>query len=215
MPSGARRPLFWVVLGAIVLSDFITKQIAVASLTGRAPVSVAGEWLLFRLVYNPGAAFGVHVGPYSRWVFMILALIALAVLGTMVHHTLRDQVVRITALALVCGGAVGNLIDRVRSPRGVVDFIDVYIGPLHWPTFNVADMAVSCGAVALAVVLWREGEPHDAPAGAPSEGTEGLGDISEARRLPPSTFRSLPRRRSASTAFSHHKCRCPEPRSAD
>jgi signal peptidase II len=61
------------------------------------------------------------------------------------------------ALALVCGGAVGNLIDRVRSPLGVVDFIDVGISEMtRWPTFNVADMAVSFGAFLLAWVLWEE-----------------------------------------------------------
>jgi len=65
------------------------------------------------------------------------------------------------ALGLVCGGAVGNLIDRVTSARGVVDFIDVWIGPFHWPTFNVADMAVSCGAVLLALILWNEGRREE------------------------------------------------------
>jgi signal peptidase II len=60
------------------------------------------------------------------------------------------------ALGLVAGGAAGNLIDRVRSARGVVDFLDVGIGAHRWPTFNVADIAVSCGALALAVSLWRE-----------------------------------------------------------
>jgi signal peptidase II len=75
----------------------------------------------------------------------------------MVRHTMPTQWFRLTALALVCGGAVGNLLDRMQSARGVVDFVDVYIGPFHWPTFNVADMAVSCGAIALAVVLWHEG----------------------------------------------------------
>jgi signal peptidase II len=60
------------------------------------------------------------------------------------------------ALGLVCGGAVGNLIDRIRSPAGVVDFVDVGVGDLRWPTFNVADMAVSVGAFLLAWVLWGE-----------------------------------------------------------
>jgi signal peptidase II len=72
------------------------------------------------------------------------------------------------ALGLVAGGAVGNLIDRVRSPRGVVDFLDVGVGALRWPTFNIADIAVSCGAIALAVSLWREDarrpEPESASA---------------------------------------------------
>ena len=88
---------------------------------------------------------------------MVLALVALVVLASLARHTLSTQWVRLTALGLVCGGAIGNLLDRVRSARGVVDFIDVWIGPFHWPTFNVADMAVTCGAVALAAVLWQEG----------------------------------------------------------
>jgi len=154
--NGARRSLFWGVLGGIVALDFVTKQLAVASLS-RGAVPVLGDWLVLRLVYNPGAAFGIHVGPYSRWVFTVLALVALVVLGAMVRQTRPSQWFRLSALALVCGGAMGNLFDRLRSGRGVVDFIDVWIGAFKWPTFNVADMAVSCGAVALAVVLWNEG----------------------------------------------------------
>jgi signal peptidase II len=64
---------------------------------------------------------------------------------------------RVVALALVCGGAIGNLIDRVASHEGVIDFIDVGISEItRWPTFNVADMAVSFGAFLLAWVLWEE-----------------------------------------------------------
>jgi signal peptidase II len=156
MPSGSKHPLFWGVAGAVVILDLLTKQVAVAMLTGRI-VRILGDWLSLRLVYNPGAAFGINVGTHSRWVFMVLAIVALVVLGSMVRHTHVSQRFRLTALALVCGGAVGNLLDRIRSPRGVVDFVDVWIGPFHWPTFNVADMAVSCGAVALATALWLEG----------------------------------------------------------
>lgn len=155
--SGSRRSLFWAVLGGVVLLDFITKQLAVAML-GRVPVYLLGEWLSLRLVHNPGAAFGIHVGAYSRIVFTLLAIVALVVLGAMVRQTRVADWPRLVALALVCGGAVGNLVDRLRSSRGVVDFIDVWIGSFHWPTFNVADMAVSCGAITLAVVLWQEGK---------------------------------------------------------
>jgi len=156
MENGLSTRRFWGIALGVVLLDLVTKQIAVAALA-HAPVPVLGEWLTFRLVFNPGAAFGIHVGAYSRWVFMILALVALIVLGSMVRQTRPTQWIRLTALALVCGGAVGNLLDRIRSPRGVVDFIDVWIGAFHWPTFNVADMAVTCGAVTLALVLWHEG----------------------------------------------------------
>lgn len=156
MRNGTRRALFWGVVLTVVVLDFITKRIAVAALSDRS-IRVIGDWFSFKLVYNPGAAFGINVGEYSRWVFMALAVVALVVLGAMVRHTKPTQWFRLSALALVCGGAIGNLIDRIRSAQGVVDFIDVYIGPFHWPTFNVADMAVSCGAVALALVLWQEG----------------------------------------------------------
>jgi signal peptidase II len=142
---------------AIVASDFITKRIAEANLT-RFPRPVFGEWFTFQLVYNPGAAFGINVGQHSRWVFMVLALIALVILGVMVKNTLPTDKLRLVALGLICGGAVGNLIDRITSSRGVVDFIDIGIGSARWPTFNVADMAVTCGAVALAIVLWQEGK---------------------------------------------------------
>ncbi len=172
MASGNRQPVFWAVGVGVVILDFITKQVAVATLSPRVPVRVVGDWLMLRIVYNPGAAFGIHVGPHSRWVFMGLAIVALAVLGTMVYRTPASQWFRLTALGLVCGGAVGNLVDRVRSARGVVDFIDVWIGPLNWPTFNVADMAVTCGAIALAAVLWHEGRKESQPSAGPANVAE-------------------------------------------
>jgi signal peptidase II len=161
MANGGRRALFWALAGGVVVADVITKRIAVLVLTHRQ-VPLLGDWLSFQLVYNTGAAFGLHVGEYSRWVFMGLAIVALVVLGSMVRQTDASQPARLTALGLVCGGAVGNLIDRITSARGVVDFIDVWIGPFHWPTFNVADMAVSCGAVLLALILWLEGRREHA-----------------------------------------------------
>jgi signal peptidase II len=165
MARRSSRHLFWWVAVGVVALDFVTKRLAVAFLSNGPPVSIIGDWLLLRLVHNPGAAFGIHVGPYSRWVFMFLALVALVVLGAMVRQTPPAQRFRLLTLGLVCGGAVGNLIDRVLNSEGVVDFIDVWIGRFHWPTFNVADMAVSCGAIALAVVLWAEGKHAQEPVG--------------------------------------------------
>ena len=157
MASGVSRRLFWAIASTVVAMDLATKLIVVRTLRNHVPISVIGDWVNFQLVYNPGAAFGIRVGDYSRIVFTVLALLALVVLGAMVRQTDPMHRVRLTALALVCGGAVGNLVDRLRSARGVVDFIDVGIGTLRWPTFNVADMAVTCGAVTLAIVLWSEG----------------------------------------------------------
>jgi signal peptidase II len=75
----------------------------------------------------------------------------------MVRSTRPGDRLRLLALALVCGGATGNLLDRIRSPQGVVDFLDVGVGDWRWPTFNVADSAITVGAMALAIILWLEG----------------------------------------------------------
>src|SRR5258705_7599062 len=91
---------------------------------------------------------------------MALTAGALVILGRLYQATRQGDFLRTIALGLVCGGAVGNLIDRVRSAAGVVDFIDVGVGDLRWPTFNVADMAVGIGAFLLPWGLWGgEGSP--------------------------------------------------------
>jgi len=155
--NGSNAGLFWPVLLAVAATDFCTKALASKRLWPQGPPrAVYGEWIRFTLVHNPGAAFGLHVGSYSRWIFMALTIVALAILGRLYSATRPGDVVRVLSLALVCGGAVGNLIDRVRSASGVVDFIDIGFGDSRWPTFNIADMAVSLGAFLLAWVLWGE-----------------------------------------------------------
>lgn len=154
--AGDSRRLFWTVALTSIVLDQITKFLAEATLLRSAAVSVFGDWAQLRLVYNQGAAFGLHVGEYSRWVFFAIAIIAIIVLVRMSRETPAADRFRQAALGLIAGGAAGNLIDRIRSARGVVDFIDVGVGSLRWPTFNVADIAVTCGAIALAVSLWRE-----------------------------------------------------------
>ena len=154
--SGTPRRLFVLTALVTVVLDLITKLIAEATLLRTPGVAIFGDWFQLRLVYNPGAAFGLHVGPYSRWIFFAVALVAVVVLARMSRGSPAADRFRQLALGLVAGGAAGNLIDRIRSTRGVVDFLDVGIGALRWPTFNVADIAVSCGAIALAISLWRE-----------------------------------------------------------
>ncbi len=167
----ANTPLFWSVLVVIVVADIITKAIAVNALVlQRIPHRLFGDAVRFTLVYNPGAAFGLHLGQYSRWIFMVLTIGALVVLGRLYRATRDGDLWRTLAISLVCGGAIGNLIDRIRSTQGVVDFIDVGIGTARWPTFNIADMAVSTGAFLLAWVLWGE---EDAPTPAASATPDG------------------------------------------
>ena len=171
MPSAAERRVFWTAIVLVLVLDITTKLVAEATLLRTAGVSVFGEWFQLRLVYNPGAAFGLHLGPYSRWIFFAVAVVAVILLNRMSRTTATGDWFRQLALGLICGGAAGNLIDRIRSARGVVDFIDIGVGALRWPTFNVADIAVSCGAVALAVSLWREDarrEPQPEPSTTPT-----------------------------------------------
>ncbi len=149
--------IYWPVIVVLVLADYITKAIAVATLSpSGVPQPVVGNVLRWTLVYNPGAAFGLSLGAYSRWIFLTLSIVALVILRRMYTQTVDGYVTRTLAISLVSAGALGNLIDRVRHEFGVVDFIDVGIGVSRWPTFNVADMAVSVGACLLAWVLWHE-----------------------------------------------------------
>jgi len=167
MASGTERRRFALIVAAVVLLDLVTKLVAEAVLPRSVGVPVVGGAVQLRLVFNSGAAFGLNVGEHSRWIFMGLSLTAIVVLVSMLRTTRPGDRLRLYALAAICAGALGNLIDRVRSSRGVVDFVDVGVGALRWPTFNVADMAVTCGAIALALSLWGEGKKGAAPAASP------------------------------------------------
>jgi signal peptidase II len=156
MPSAAERRLFAVTAALVIVLDLVTKAAAEAHLTRVTGVPVFGEWFQFRLVYNQGAAFGLHLGPFSRWFFLGFAVLAVFVLNALSRSALPGDRFRQIACGLVTGGAIGNLLDRVRSSRGVVDFIDIGVSSYRWPTFNIADIAVTCGALALALSFWRE-----------------------------------------------------------
>jgi signal peptidase II len=171
-PAGV---LFSAVIALVVLVDVVSKAMAVRLLHAD-PIRVIGDVVRVTLVYNRGAAFGINVGEYSRWVFLALTVGALVILFRLYRATRPGDQWRTLALALVCGGAFGNLIDRVSPYRkSVVDFIDVGVGQTRWPTFNVADMAVSVGAILLAFVLWGEDRRAavDAALASSSPGTGG------------------------------------------
>lgn len=156
--TSGRGGLFWAIVGPWVVLDVLTKYWAVEALTPPNVRShaVLGEWLRFTLVYNKGAAFGLSVGEWSRWIFTVLTLGALGLLWHLYKETARGDTWRVIAIALVTGGALGNLVDRLRWSRGVVDFIDVGLAGWRFWTFNVADIGVTCGAILLAIILWRE-----------------------------------------------------------
>lgn len=145
--------LTWLVLAlAVVVVDQATKLLAEHLLIVHQPVAVLPSFNLF-LTYNTGAAFSFlrDAGGWQRWLFALLSI------GVSVFIVLWLRRIPSThkwlpcALTLVLGGAIGNLIDRLfRSGGGVVDFIDLYYGTWHWPAFNVADSAITIGAVMLA-----------------------------------------------------------------
>ena len=150
---------FWGVAASVLLADAFTKILAVDRLApAYLPRPVIGDGVRLTLVYNPGAAFGLHLGAQSRWIFVVLTLVALTVLWRLYLDTPLAHRLRTLALALVAGGAMGNLLDRLKSARGVVDFIDVGVGAWRWPTFNLADIAVTSGAILLGWVLWSAEE---------------------------------------------------------
>lgn len=153
--------LFAITVLAIVLLDFVTKRLVQQRFHLYEQVPIIGDYLRLTYIYNPGAAFGIHLGDYSRSIFLVLSMVALVALIAMYWATpVRDRV-RLIAISLICAGAIGNLVDRIRSHRGVVDFLDIGLGDLRWPVFNVADIAVTTGAVFLALSLWREERRDD------------------------------------------------------
>ena len=164
MSSGAGKgPPRWlapaIVLG-ILVADQITKSWVVSAFSD-APLSIVGNDVELRVIRNAGGAFSLFTN--ATFVLAVLALIMSVVLVRAVMQA-RDTWT-VVALSLVLGGALGNLSDRIaRSPgflRGqVVDY--VHIGP--WPSFNVADAAVSTGVVLLLVLTLRHREPVDGPA---------------------------------------------------
>nr|WP_246387564.1 signal peptidase II [Chiayiivirga flava] len=143
----------WLILSAIVLVlDLWTKEIALTHLALHEPVPVIDGLLNWTLTYNYGAAFSFlsDASGWQRWFFSALAVgvsILLTVwLARMPRHDWRQAL----PFALVIGGAIGNLIDRLRHGY-VIDFIDAYWNQSHWPAFNIADSAIVAGAIGIAL----------------------------------------------------------------
>ena len=200
MLQGAHRSVLAVLASTavgIVLIDQVTKAWAVAYLqprieSGEGPIYLIDPLLRLTYVENTGAAWGMGAG--YTWIFTIVAV----VVGVVIVRFARTITSRAWALALggLLGGLLGNLIDRLTRPPGpglgsVVDFI----GLPNFPVFNVADMAITCSAVAMIILAWRgiplsESEPDDSSSGDSSSGDSSSGDSrseESASRAPMST----------------------------
>ncbi len=148
--------LFSTIFLPVILLDLATKSWALDALAAERG-ELFGGLIPLTLAFNKGAAFGLSVGEDSRWFFVPVTVVALGLLAVLMKQAARGDHLRITAISLVVSGALGNLYDRVRWDRGVVDFLGpIDLGFYDFPIFNVADIAITCGAVLLAVSFWIE-----------------------------------------------------------
>lgn len=130
----------------VVALDQLTKIWVLNSFTLFESKTIISGFFSLTYVTNTGAAFGFLAGDHGPWrhlFFVVVALVALVVLGFAFRH-FRDRLPYVVAIGMIGGGALGNLIDRLRL-GSVVDFLDFYISGWHWPAFNVADSAITCG----------------------------------------------------------------------
>jgi len=153
-----RYTLFAAAAGLVVLFDQIAKYCVHAKMPLHSSIPVIEGFFNVTYIRNPGAAFGflASAPPGFRAVFFIAVTVAAILL--IVYYVRRygpEEPQFMLPLSLILGGAVGNLIDRVRF-GDVIDFLDVYIGTHHWPAFNVADSAISLGALMLLFEMLRK-----------------------------------------------------------
>jgi signal peptidase II len=145
----------WLLIAAAVVAvDQAVKYAVVQYFSSHPPIEVT-SFLNLLLVYNTGAAFSLlsDAAGWQRGFFIAIALIASAWIVWLLRRDARPSLFTV-ALTLVLAGAVGNLIDRIVI-GSVVDFLDFHAFGYHWPAFNVADSAISCGAVMLLVDAFR------------------------------------------------------------
>lgn len=146
------RGLSWLWLAAgVLVADQLTKRAVLGRLAAYQDVIPLTSFFNLVHVHNTGAAFSLFADQpgWQRGFFVVLALVAAGVILHLLRKT-RGQPLFCAALALILGGAVGNLFDRLVYGH-VIDFLDFYVGAWHWPAFNVADSAITAGA---ALLIW-------------------------------------------------------------
>ena len=161
-------PYPWVWLGVtalVVYFDWETKHMVSEALTLYRPVEIF-SWLNMTLAHNYGAAFSMlsDAGGWQRWLFTILPAAISLFLAVWLLRLSRAEWLLALALSLVLGGALGNLAGRVKYGY-VVDFVDVHFAGWHFPAFNVADAAITCGVILLlydALIMHRRARKKEA-----------------------------------------------------
>jgi signal peptidase II len=149
--------IFFVTLTAVVLLDQFLKAYVGATMNLHESIPIIEGYFNITYVKNPGAAFGflANSAPEFRSLFLIsVTVIAIVLILYFISKNTAKEVFLTFSLSLIFGGAVGNLIDRIRFGE-VTDYLDFYISSYHWPAFNVADSAISLGALVLVVEIFR------------------------------------------------------------
>ncbi len=140
----------------VVFLDQLTKWITIKTLPMHSIVPIIDGFFNLVHIQNRGAAFGILNRSdiaWQFWLFLVATLVAMGVIFYLVRTSKHDTML-FCSLGLILGGAVGNLIDRIRF-RAVVDFLDFYVGNWHWPAFNVADIAICIGAGLTCIAMYR------------------------------------------------------------
>lgn len=138
-----------IIAGLVIILDQITKAIILCSLPLYHSIAIIPGFFSITHIHNPGGAFGFMANQSSvlrSMVFLFFSSLAVCLIFYLYKKTPREYSLLAAGFALILGGAIGNLIDRIRFGK-VVDFLDFYVGNLHWPAFNIADSAISMGMI--------------------------------------------------------------------
>lgn len=163
--------------GSVIVIDQLSKQHIMETMRLHESISIVPNLFSFTYIRNPGAAFGLLAGSSNafRMVFFgLTSIFALVLLGTILYRMPEREWMGRLSVSAILGGAVGNLIDRLRFGE-VIDFLDVYIDSYHWPAFNVADSAITVGVIFLIIhfMFEKQDVPPVVPE-SPSTQTPGL-----------------------------------------
>ncbi|MBN2514799.1 MAG: lipoprotein signal peptidase [Deltaproteobacteria bacterium] len=150
--------LFFIPVGIILLLDQVTKIYVMSHMSLRDSIIVIDGFFNITYIRNPGAAFGflADSSPAFRSIFFVaIAVMAIIMILYLIKKISDERLLLTLCLSLILGGAVGNLIDRVRFGE-VIDFLDFYLFSYHWPAFNVADSAITVGAIILVLEMVKK-----------------------------------------------------------
>jgi signal peptidase II len=170
MREDPRRYLFLAgVVGTIFVLDQITKTLIQGTMRLHESIPIIDRFFSLTYIRNAGAAFGLfaeHGNGLRMAFFVTISVVAIVFLLTFFARMPKEALLGRLSVAMVMGGALGNLVDRIRFGE-VVDFLDFYIGTYHWPAFNVADSSISVGVSLLILYFIREerrtGQPDQSP----------------------------------------------------